>query len=301
MRIRVATRGSALARWQADSVAGLLTDVAPGIEVEIVVVLTTGDRDRTTPLEEMGGQGVFVKEVQTAVLEGRADLAVHSAKDLPGASTDGLVLAAVPERADPRDALVGCRWVDLPVGATVATGSIRRRAHLAHLRPDLLFVGLRGNIETRLARVSDVDAVVTAMAALDRLGLAPDIVDPLEPAVLLPQVAQGALAVECRDDDELRTLLATIEDPSARRVVDAERAFLAELGAGCDLPIAAHSRLLVDGSAAGGIVVTGALSSPDGTTLLREERTGTDGTSLGRAIARHLLDDRGGAALMSVS
>ena len=301
MRIRVATRGSALARWQADSVAGLLTDVAPGIEVEIVVVLTTGDRDRTTPLEEMGGQGVFVKEVQTAVLEGRADLAVHSAKDLPGASTDGLVLAAVPERADPRDALVGCRWVDLPVGATVATGSIRRRAHLAHLRPDLLFVGLRGNIETRLARVSDVDAVVTAMAALDRLGLAPDIVDPLEPAVLLPQVAQGALAVECRDDDELRTLLATIEDPSARRAVDAERAFLAELGAGCDLPIAAYSRLLVDGSAAGGIVVTGALSSPDGTTLLREERTGTDGTSLGRAIARHLLDDRGGAALMSVS
>ena len=295
VRILVATRGSPLALWQADRVADLLRSSDPGIEVGFVVVATTGDLDRTTPLEQMGGQGVFVKEIQAAVLDGRADLAVHSAKDLPALTPDGLLLAAIPERGDPRDALVGCRLADLPEGARVATGSIRRRAHLAHRRPDLRFEPLRGNIATRLARTADVDAVVVAQAALDRLGLVPDVVDPLDPGVLLPQVAQGALAVECRADDAMTAaLLSGIENSTARLAVDAERGFLAELGSGCDLPVAAHARVLDDGS----VGLTGAISSPEGDTLLLETRQGADPGTVGRALARHLLDERGGAALL---
>ncbi len=298
VRILVATRGSPLALWQADRVAGLLRSADPGIDIGIVVVATTGDLDRTTPLEQMGGQGVFVKEVQAAVLDGRADIAVHSAKDLPAHTPDGLLLAAIPERGDPRDALVGCRFADLPEGARVATGSIRRRAHLAHRRPDLRFEPLRGNIATRLARAPDFDAIVIAQAALDRLGLVPAVVDPLDPGILLPQVAQAALGVECRADDATTAALLTgIEDPAVRPAVDAERGFLDELGAGCDLPIAAHARVLDDGS----VELTGALSSFDGSTLLLETRRGTDPEVLGRAVARHLLDERGGAALLGRS
>ena len=295
MRIRAATRGSPLARWQAERVADLLRAADPVLEVTFVVVATSGDLDRTTPLEQLGGQGAFVKEVQAAVLDGRADLAVHSAKDLPALTPRGLSLAAVPERGDPRDSLVGCRFVDLREGARVATGSIRRRAHLAYRRPDLQFEPLRGNIATRLAKAADFDAVVIAQAALDRLGLAPGIVDPLDPGVLLPQVAQGALAVECRADDAATAaLLAEIEDPAVRRTVDAERGFLSELGAGCELPVAAHARVLDDA----GVELAGALSSPDGDTLLVETRQGTDPEALGRSVARHLLDDRGGATLL---
>ena len=301
MRIRVATRGSALALWQANRVSSLLTRTLPGVEVEIVTVETTGDRDQTTPLEQMGGLGVFVKEVQAAVLDGRADLAVHSAKDLPGGQTDGLALAAVPERADPRDVLVGCRLTSLPEGATVATGSIRRRAHLANHRPDLRFTGLRGNIGTRLDKAREVDAAVMAKAALDRLGLCPEIVDPLEPEVLLPQVGQGALAVECRTDFELLQALEGMDDPAARRAVEAERAFLVELGTGCDLPVSAHARPAVDDPLGSALTVTGAIASPDGAVLVREERTGTDGVAIGHAIARYLLDERGGAELMARS
>jgi hydroxymethylbilane synthase len=294
VRIRAATRGSALARWQTDHLIGLLATVRPEVDVEVVVVETTGDLDRTTPLEQMGGRGVFVKEVQAAVLDGRADVAVHSAKDLPALTPEGLVLACVPERADARDVLVGCRWADLPEGATVATGSIRRRAHLAHLRPDIVFAGLRGNIGTRLEKAAGFDAIVMAAAALDRLGIRPDVADRLDPSVLLPQVAQGAMAVECRTDDEgARELLAAVEDAVARRTVDAERAFLAELGAGCDLPIAAYAVLEGDE-----VYLTGAISSPDGAVLLREARRSADGPSLGRAVARHLLDERGGAELL---
>ena len=174
----------------------------------------------------------------------------------------------------------------------MATGSIRRRAHLSYLRPDLAFSGLRGNIETRLSKAEGFDAVVVAAAALDRLGLVPDIVDRLDPTVLLPQVAQGALAVECRSGDvDVGEVLKA--DPVARRAVDAERAFLAELGAGCDLPIAAHA--VLDGDE---VVLIGALSSSDGSVLIREQRQSVDGERLGRAVARHLLDDRGGIRLM---
>jgi hydroxymethylbilane synthase len=294
VRIRAATRGSALARWQTNHLIGLLASVRPEMDVELVVVETTGDLDRITPLEQMGGQGVFVKEVQAAVLDGRADIGVHSAKDLPALTPEGLVFACVSGRADARDALVGCRWADLPEGATVATGSIRRRAHLAHLRPDLGFAGLRGNIATRLEKAAGFDAIVMAAAALDRLGIRPDVVDRLDPSVLLPQVGQGAMAVECRtDDDGVREMLAAVEDAVARRTVDAERAFLAELGAGCDLPIAAHA--VIDGDE---VLLTGAISSPDGAVLVREARRSADGPTLGRTLARYLLDERGGTELL---
>ncbi len=245
--MRAASRGSALALWQTRHVAGLLSASGPALEFEEVVVSTAGDRDTATPIHSMGGKGVFVKEVQAAVLDGRADIAVHSGKDLPAVTPEGLVLAAVPRRADARDALVGCAFESLPVGARVATGSVRRRAQLAWHRPDLVFSELRGNIATRLAKAEAFDAIVMAAAALDRLEIDPGVVDRLGREVMVPQVAQGALAVECRaDDPATRELLAAIEDPETRRVVDAERAFLLELGGDCSLPAGAHA-VSVDG------------------------------------------------------
>jgi hydroxymethylbilane synthase len=299
MRLRVATRGSTQARWQADHVVALLARSDPDLEVEVVVVETGGDRRRDVPIWELGGKGAFVKEVQAAVLEGRADIAVHSAKDLPSATPDGLVIAAVPERADVRDALVGKALDDLPDGALVATGSLRRQAQLAHARPDLRFRGLRGNMGTRVdaAGRDGVDAVVVAAAALDRLGWADRIAARLDVDVVLPQVGQAALAVECRaDDGDTRTRLALIEALPARRAVDAERGFLAELGGDCSLPAAAHATLAGDG-----LQVQGMLARPDGSVVIRHEVSGpaTAGPALGRSVARHLLDEQGGAALLA--
>ena len=292
--LRAATRGSALAQRQTSIVAGLLAETC-GVAAEPVVVSTTGDRQADTPIHAMGGKGVFVKEVQAAVLDGRADIAVHSAKDLPSSTPDGLVLAAVPRRGDPRDALVGCRLAELAPGATVATGSVRRRTQLAWLRPDLAFAELRGNIATRLNKAPGFDAIVMAAVALQRLGLEPELLDVLEPDVLVPQVGQGAIAVECRADDRglLETLTAIEHEPS-RRAVDAERAFLAELGADCSLPAGAHAT----DAPGGGLELTGLLASLDAQTLIRDTRRGRDPETLGRAIARHLLDDCGGRMLL---
>lgn len=298
MRLRVATRGSALARWQADHVVALLQKVEPSVQAEVVVVETSGDRRSDVPIWELGGKGVFVKEVQAAVLDGRADVAVHSAKDLPSATPDGLVIAAVPERADVRDALVGARLDELPEGAVVATGSLRRRAQLAAHRPDLRFEGLRGNMETRIARAGrdGVDAVVVAAAALDRLGLADRIAERLDLDVVLPQVAQAALAVECRAGDvDTRALLELIEHGPSRRAVDAERGFLRELGGDCSIPAAAHATQAGDG-----LRVRALVASPDGRVVERHEVSGpaTAGAALGRSAARHLLDEQGGARLL---
>jgi len=286
--VRIATRGSALARWQAEHVAALLREVDPGIEVALVIVETQADPRLDVPIWELGGKGAFAKEVQAAVLDGRADLAVHSAKDLPSVTVPGLVLAAVPERGDPRDALVGATLAELPEGAEVATGSLRRQAQLAALRPDLRFVGLRGNMQTRLAKAQDHDAIVVAAVAFERLGLGEHIAEVLSVDQVLPQVAQAALAIECRaDDGPLRERLARLEDADARRCVDAERAFLAELGGDCSLPAAAHATV-VDGA----VHVRALLASVDGATVLRHE--GPDGA----AVARHLLD-HGGRELLA--
>jgi hydroxymethylbilane synthase len=302
VRLRVATRGSVLARWQADHVVALLHKAHPAVDAELVLVETSGDRRRDVPIWELGGKGVFVKEVQAAVLEGRADVAVHSAKDLPSTTPDGLVIGAVPERADVRDALVGGTLAELSPGAVVASGSLRRRAQLAHVRPDLRFESLRGNMATRLARVDDpdVDAVVVAAAALDRLGLADRIAERLAPDMVLPQVGQGALAVECRaSDTEARCLLDRIEHTPSRRAVDAERGFLAELGGDCSVPAAAYATQ----QSPDRLRIRGLIASPDGATVVRHELAGpaASGAALGRSVARQLLDERGGAALLGRS
>jgi hydroxymethylbilane synthase len=292
--LRIATRGSPLARWQAEHVAGLVRAAHPDLDVELVTVTTTGDREADRPLSELGGKGVFVKEVQAAVLEGRADLAVHSAKDLPSLTPAGLTIAAVPDRADPRDALVGSRLDDLPPGATVATGSVRRRAQLAAARPDLTFAGLRGNIDTRLAAAARHGAVVVAAAALDRLGRSDAAAEVLDPAVVLPQVGQGALAVECTDGGEVHERLRAIDHGPSHRALDAERGFLVELGGDCDLPAGALAE--VDGD---GVRVEGLLASLDGHVVLRHTEAGPDPGAAGRAVARFLLDDAGGAAILT--
>ena len=289
-RLRVATRGSALARKQAALVIGWL-----GIEADLVVVESLGDRRLDAPIWELGGQGVFVKEVQAAVLSGRADLAVHSAKDLPSSEVvEGLVIGAVPVREDPRDALVGSTLSDLPPGGLVGTGSVRRRAQLAWLRPDLTFAGLRGNMETRLAKAAEFDAIVVAAAALVRLDRLEAAAELLPPSVLVPQVGQGALAVECRaDDTEVLALLAGIDHAASHRAVAAERGFLAEIGGACDLPVGAHAVVGGDGE----ITLTGMVARADGGILLRQTASG--GPDVGRTVARHLLDTAGGSALLA--
>ncbi|HTZ09133.1 MAG TPA: hydroxymethylbilane synthase [Acidimicrobiales bacterium] len=290
--VRLATRGSPLALWQARRVAHLLASRPGGPACELVVVRTTGDALPDVPIARLGGQGAFVKEVQAAVLDGRADLAVHSAKDLPAETPPGLVLACVPERADPRDALVGATLEALAPGALVATGSVRRRAQLAWLRPDLTFCDLRGNMATRLERAREVGAGVVALAALQRLERDGDVAEVLDPRVVLPQVGQGALAVECRRDDEpRRALLAGIDDGAAHRAVRAERAFLATLGGGCTLPVGALAA-----AGPGGVELEGMVASRDGRILLRRRRGGSDPETLGREVARELLDECGGRA-----
>jgi len=287
--LRVATRGSELARFQANRVVELLR-----VEAELVIVSTRGDEQTDTPIHALGGTGVFTKEVQRAVLDGRADIAVHSAKDLPASDTpEGVVLAAVPERADPRDALVGRALADLPPGARVATGSVRRRAQLAALRPDLTFAELRGNIPTRLRLAAHFDAVVVAAAALARLGHLDRAAELLDPSLVLPQVGQGALAIECRvDDHDARARLAAIDDRGAHLAVGAERAFLARLGGGCDLPCGALAQVV-----GGEVRIEGLLASPDGHVVLRRTHHGHDPVAVGTTAAEELLD-RGGRDLL---
>ncbi len=291
--LRVATRGSALARWQAERVIELL-----GGAGELVIVSTRGDQRADVPIHAMGGTGVFVKEVQQAVLDGQADLAVHSAKDLPSTTEPGLVLAAIPERGDARDAIVGAALAEVPTAGRVGTGSVRRRAQLAHARPDLTFGELRGNIPTRLEKAAAFDAVVVAAAALDRLGLDDRIAERLDPAVMLPQVAQGALAVECRTDDgPTRGRLVAIDDPAARTAVTAERAYLDRLGGGCNLPCGALARVGPDGT----VELEALLASLDGRIALRANGSGRDPNALGTQVAERLLTDEGGRLLLEDS
>ena len=240
--LRLATRGSRQALGQSGAVAAAIT-AATGRAVELVTIETTGDLRLDVPLHVIGGQGVFVKEVQRAVLDGRADLAVHSAKDLPSAPADGLSIVAFCERRDPRDALVGAGLDSLALGSTVATGSVRRRAQLRRVRPDLQFAELRGNIDRRLSKIPDNGAIVMAVAALDILELTDRIAQILDVDEFVPAVGQGCVAVECRvDDSSTSAVLAAVDHAPTRHDVEVERAFLAELGSGCSLPVGAHVR-----------------------------------------------------------
>lgn len=293
--LRLATRGSPLARRQADLVAAALVAAHPGLRVEPLVVRTSGDRRTEASLDRIGGQGAFAKEVQAAVATGEADVAVHSAKDLPSETPDALLLAAVPARADARDALVGAPLASLPAGAVVATGSARRRAQLANARPDLTFADLRGNMATRLARAGTggVAVVVAAVAALERLGWTARAAEILPVSLMLPQVGQGALALECRrDDSRTAALLRAVDDPPSHGAVAAERALLAAVAGSCTLPVAALARPVI-----GALRLEAMVASGDGRVLVRAAESGRDPVELGRALARRLLVDAGGSSL----
>ncbi len=298
--MRIATRAQrALARWQAEHVAAALREGQPGLEVELVAVTTTADRRLDVPISSLGGKGVFAKEIQAALLDGRADLAVHSAKDLPSTTVPGLVLAAVPERGDARDALCGRRLDELSAGSTVGTGSARRRVQLAALRPDVRFVELRGNMSKRLSRLDELDAIVVAAVALYRLGLADRLSEVFDVGTVVPQVGQGALAVECRADDaETIDRVARIQHGPSRRRLDAERAFLARLGGDCTMPAGAHAVIGPDGR----LTVTGVLAAsgeePGRRWACTETVDGADPEVAGRAVADALLE--GGGSLSVV-
>ena len=290
MTIRIATRRSPLALWQAERVAALLAEAEPDLAVELVSMDTAADLDLGRSIGQIGGKGAFSKEIQQLVLAGRADIAVHSAKDLQAQTSDGLVIGAFPERGTVHDALVGAALADLPEGATVATGSNRRRALLLDLRPDLHIVGLRGNIGTRLAQLGRFNALVMAAVALERLGAEPGVVEPLDPERFVPQVGQGALAVECRADDAATIeRLAAIDHPTTRTAVSAERSFLIELGGDCNLPAGAHA--VLDGDAK--LTIRGILAGPDrpdGRPILhRAEVIDMAHADPGRALAQRLL------------
>jgi len=298
--LRLATRGSPLARRQTDLVAEALRAAHPDLQIEVVIIRTQGD-ELTAPLDQIGGQGIFVSEVEAAVADGRADAAVHSAKDMTSVMIPGLVFGAIPPRADPRDGLVGCRWADLPPGAVIATGSARRRSQLAYLRPDLSFTEIRGNMERRVSigESGSVSAVVVAVAALERLGWLERLTDVLAPIDVLPQAGQGAIAVQCRADDEAtRNLLAAIDHGPTHSALVAERAVLAGLGGSCTVPVGAWAEVESDGFH---LTLHGFLASGDGRVVIRQSRSGDNPERLGSEVARALLVEGGGSGLEGFS
>lgn len=290
---RLATRCSPLALIQAELVQKKLLDL--GIQSELVLVETSGDKDTTASLASLGGRGVFAVEIQLALLRGDADIAVHSAKDLPSSSPEGLTLACVPERRDAADVLVGKSLAGLGPGATVATGSPRRAALLLERRPDLRIVELRGNMATRLAKPGSegIDAVVAAAAALERLGQQQLSSERLDTQWFIPQVGQGALALEAREnDDEALEALASLNDLSAFDCVRAERAFLAELGTGCSIPAGANAQMNN-----GQISLSAVMIAIDGTKSVRATMTHSNPEELGKRMAIQLRDTENGASL----
>jgi hydroxymethylbilane synthase len=288
--LRIGTRGSALARTQTDGVARAL-----GVPFEIVRIVTEGDRSPAA-LAQIGGTGVFVSALRAALLADEIDVAVHSFKDLPTAPADGITVAAIPPREDPRDALVardGLVLGELPPGSRVGTGSPRRAAQLRALGLGLEIVPLRGNVDTRLGKVSagELDAIVIALAGLRRLGREGDVTEVLDPIQVLPAPAQGALAVECRsDDDAARAVLAALDSADARAAVLAERALLAALEAGCSAPVGALAEI-ADGEHGPEIFLRGSVTAVDGSDAVRLSATGptTDADAIGRRLAAELL------------
>jgi hydroxymethylbilane synthase len=289
--LRIGTRGSPLALWQARFVSDRLRAAAPDRPIELVEIETAGDQVRDVPLAEIGGEGVFTKAIQQALLEGRVDVAVHSLKDLPPFAVAGLVLAAVPERGATGDALISFRhrsFAALPAGGVIATSSLRRRAQLLNCRPDLHLVNIRGNVETRLRKLKEdnLDGLVLAHAGLERLGLAGMISEVLDQGWMLPAVGQGALGLECRTEDaSTRALLGRIDHEATHLAVLAERAMLRGLGGGCHVPIGALT--LVNNS---NITLRGAVLSPDGKQRIERQITGSlaSAEALGQELAMEL-------------
>jgi hydroxymethylbilane synthase len=286
--IRIGSRGSQLALWQANHIAGLLS--AQGHEVHIAAITTTGDRLQGVPFARVGSKGMFTKEIEEALADGAIDLAVHSLKDLPTELDARFVIAAVTERADPRDVFVSVQHTcmdALAVGARIGTSSLRRQSQLRARWPRLEYVELRGNVDTRLRKLSEgqVDAIVLAAAGLDRLARTEWVRERFSEDVLCPAPGQGALAIECRAADEpTRAVLANLDHAESSFAVTAERVALAALGGGCQVPIGAYCRR--DGDA---YRISGCVSSPDGVTVMRGEERGADAQALGTALADSLL------------
>jgi hydroxymethylbilane synthase len=305
-RIVIATRGSQLALWQANHVKARLEAVRPGLTVELAIIKTTGDQILDVPLAKVGGKGLFVKEIEQALLDRKADLAVHSMKDVPGELAPGLALVAVSVREVPWDALcarAAGSLDELPRGAQVGTSSMRRQCQLLARRPDLQIKLLRGNVPTRIAKLDagEFDAVVLAAAGLIRLGLAARITQELGVDLSIPAVAQGVLGLEARADDTLARELATaaIHDPATAIKVDAERAFLVAMGGSCQTPLAAHAIELPDGR----LRVMGMCGMPDGTRVLRAELVGERAHAkvLGERLAADLIAQGAGEILDSTA
>jgi len=298
MNLTFATRPSALARWQTAHVIQLLQDASPDLECTEQVITTAGDRIIDRPLPEIGGKGVFTSELENALLSGEVDVAVHSLKDLPVEDSPGIVIAAIPERGSAFDVLVSIEertLADLPEGARVGTCSVRRTAQLLSLRPDLTILPVRGNVDTRVRKVIDgeYDAIVLAYAGLARLGLQGYITETFPLNVMLPAPGQGALAVQCRAEDrETLQLLAAIHHPPTEAAVNAERAFLASLGGGCSVPVAAFAE-----KNDSGIILTGAVISADGKQAIRLSAVDREPRELGERLAGLVLE-RGAADLL---
>jgi hydroxymethylbilane synthase len=298
--IRIGTRGSALALQQTQVVVGLLKAAWPDLTVDVIEIRTTGDRIQDVPLAKIGDKGLFVKEIEEALLGGRIDWAVHSVKDLPSQLPEGLSVGMIAERVDPRDALVarhGLRLTTLPERALIGTSSLRRRAQLLHWRPDLTIVPIRGNVDTRLRKLETegLDGIVLAVAGLRRMGWEARISDIIPPEICLPAVGQGALGVEMRSaDQEAHGLFQPLTSPIMQAIVTAERSFLAYLEGGCQVPIAAWAT-----AGEGQLRLRGMVSDLEGFALLRDERRGAIGgpEQLGRDLAEALLR-RGGEAIL---
>ncbi|MEJ2310701.1 MAG: hydroxymethylbilane synthase [Gammaproteobacteria bacterium] len=290
--IRIATRKSPLAMWQAEHVKAALEAAHPGIDVELIGMTTKGDRILDTPLAKIGGKGLFIKELEVGMLEGTADIAVHSMKDVPVEFPEGLELAVIMEREDPRDAFVSNDFDSfdaLPQGATVGTSSLRRQCQLQARRPDLKITPLRGNVNTRLSKLDngDYDAIILAAAGLIRLGFSERIRAFIGPEESLPAIGQGAIGIECRSDDErIKSLIEPLHHAETATRLAAERAMNERLNGGCQVPIAGHA--VLDGDT---LTVHGLVGEPDGSSIVRANRSGpvADATALGIAVADELL------------
>jgi len=297
-RIRIGTRGSLLALWQAHWVKGRLEERWPGLDVEIIRIKTTGDKILDVPLAKIGGKGLFVKEIEEALLDGRIDLAVHSMKDVPVELPRRLCIPVITEREDPRDAFIapvhGSRFTvhgfkDLSHGATVGTSSLRRSSQLHSIRPDLKILQLRGNLDTRLRKLDEgqFDAIIIASAGLKRMGWADKITEYIDPDVILPAIGQGALGIETRIGDKWTNgMIAFLDHPPTSIAVRAERAFLKRLEGGCQVPIAAH------GEVDRGFKLAGLVGSVDGNRIIKDSITGSKdrGEELGIELAERLLN-----------
>jgi hydroxymethylbilane synthase len=290
--LRIGTRGSMLAKWQAESVRKQLL-AATGIDADIVIIKTAGDKLQLAPLTEIGGKGIFIKELEEALLDESIDLAVHSVKDIPTDTPTRLCFPAVCKRADVRDCLVSANGVSLAnlrQGARVGTGSLRRQAQLLHIRPDLDFRDLRGNVDTRLRKVDsgEYEAILLAKAGLDRLGLSQRIAETLSPEVCLPAVGQGAIAVEARlKDAEVASMVGALDDAETRTAIIAERALLAAMQGGCQVPLGAWARM-----ERGELLMEAVVCSVDGVQYIKERATGAaeNAAQIGEQLARQLLD-----------